>query len=343
MSHALADMKFMSLFSMLFGAGIILLTDKLESTNRPVRRVWYLRLFWLLVFGLIHAWLLWYGDILVYYAIIGFVVFFFRKKSTKFLFRLGLVVFIIPVLFNLFNYSSFDFIPEEDVANIRESWKPTDEKQAKEVATMHGDFSGKVEFRMNQWSEMFVYFFLFLGAWRIMAMMLFGMYFYKKGLITAEKDHAFYKKLFLRCFAFGMIIIIYGIWHNFDKDWTIRDSMFLGSQFNYVGSFFVAISYMALVMWWSKSESFQTAKSLFQKVGKMAFTNYILMSVLCTFFFNVLGFFGAFSRVQQLLVTLIVWVILLLFTHIWFRFFKMGPLEWLWRSLTYLQWVEMKK
>jgi len=342
LSHAFADQKFMSLFSILFGAGTILLTDKLKATERSVRKIWYSRIFWLLVFGLLHAWLLWYGDILVYYSICGCIVFFLRNKSSKFLLRLALVLFFIPVLINLFNYSSYNYIPDENRFAIEAIWHPSDQAQIDEIATFKGDYSARVDHRITEWVGMFIYFFLFMGLWRIMSMMLIGMYLYKMKIITAERDSHFYKRMLTVFFPIGLIFIAYGVWHNFGHGWTAKDSLFLGSQFNYIGSFPMALSYLAVVMLFSKSSGFEGIKALFQKVGKMAFTNYILMSVLCTYYFNSLGFFGSVSRIMQVTMTLAVWAILLLFTHIWFKYFRMGPLEWLWRSLTYWKWASIK-
>ncbi len=342
LSHVFADQKFMSIFSMLFGAGIILLTDKLIATDRPVRRTWYSRIFWLLIFGLMHAWLLWYGDILIYYAIAGCIVFFMRNRSTKFLFRIGIVFFIIPIALNLFNYASYDFIPQENIEEIETIWHPSEAEQQNEVDIYLGNYAGKLKHRMHEWVGMFIYFFLFTGLWRIISMMVFGMYLYKKGIITGARDSSFYKKMCVTCFATGLPIITYGVWHHFNTGWTAQYSLFFGSQFNYVGSFLMALSYLALIMLFSKSQVLEKIKVLFQKVGKMAFTNYILQSVICTFYFNSLGFFGSTTRVMQMVITVVVWIILLLFTHLWFNSFKMGPLEWLWRSLTYWKWARLR-
>ncbi|MEE9371766.1 MAG: DUF418 domain-containing protein [Saprospiraceae bacterium] len=335
-SHFFADLKFMSLFSILFGAGIILLMEKLEGSDKPIKKIWYSRLFWLLMFGLAHAFLIWPGDILVMYAICGFLAYFLRKRSSIFLMRLAIVFFCLPVLLNMVQWLSWDYIPAEAIENINHSWNPETEEIASIVTTYsEGTYMERLHHRVGEYQGIFIFYFLFTGIWRILAMMLFGMYFYKKGALSAEWNTAAYKRLFYISFPLALVIISTGIWFNFDKSWMVQHSMFLGTNFNYVGSLFMAFSYLAIIMLWSKSDMLRGVQSLLQKVGKMAFTNYILMSVLCTTFFNRLGYFGDFSRVNQLFMTIVVWAIIFGFTHLWMARYKMGPLEWIWRSLTY--------
>ena len=99
---------------------------------------------------------------------------------------------------------------------------------------------------------------------------------------------------------------------------------------------------MCIVMLWSQSEILSSAKELLRKVGKMAFTNYILTSLICFLFVFITNLFGEIERIYQFMLTLIVWSILLLFTQLWNKSFRMGPLEWLWRSLTYWKWAKIK-
>ena len=94
-SYLFADQKFMTLFSMLFGAGIVLMTAKAEQSGRPTLGLHYRRMFWLLVIGLMHGYLLWSGDILALYAICGFIVYWFRRWPPRRLLIAGLIVFAV--------------------------------------------------------------------------------------------------------------------------------------------------------------------------------------------------------------------------------------------------------
>ena len=131
----------------------------------------------------------------------------------------------------------------------------------------------------------------------------------------------------------GYLLIGQGINLNFGANWSVEYSMFFGSQWNYIGSFFVAIGYLSIIMLLTK----YFRMSLLSKVGKMAFSNYLLMTIICTtiFYGHGFGLLGQVDRVGQFTIVLITWAFLLLFTWIWLKNFYYGPAEWLWRFLTY--------
>ena len=343
LSHLFADTKFMSLFSILFGAGIILLTDKLKATQRPVRKIWYSRIIWLFIFGFLHMLLIWAGDILMMYAICGFYAFLFKNRTTKFLIRLAIILFIIPISIEAFQGSSWSYFPDEAKDQVLAAWSPSDEKISEQVEYINAaSYSQSISYRIEDYLGLFFYHFVPEGFWRILSMMLFGMYFYKRGIITASKEAGFYKKWIMIFLPLGLLFVICGLIYNFNNQWQLPESMFYGATFNYIGSLFMAVTYMCIVMLWSQSEILSSAKELLQKVGKMAFTNYILTSLICFLFVFITNLFGGIERIYQFMMTLIVWSILLLFTQLWNKSFRMGPLEWLWRSLTYWKWAKIK-
>jgi uncharacterized protein len=170
-------------------------------------------------------------------------------------------------------------------------------------------------------------------------MMLLGMALFKTGIITAEKSRSFYIKMAALCLTFGIVISGLGVLDNFNAGWSLEFSIFFGSIYNYIGSLFTAMGYLALVMLLAKGAAFKGLKIAISNVGRMAFTNYILMSLVCMFVFfgNGFGLYGHVSRVGQMGVTLGVWALLFLFSALWLRKFEMGPLEYLWRRLTYFR------
>jgi uncharacterized protein len=119
--------------------------------------------------------------------------------------------------------------------------------------------------------------------------------------------------------------------------WDVRYSMFLGSIWNYAGSLFVAFAYICKIMILVKSGVFRQLQVVLARVGRMAFSSYILMSLLCTTFFygHGFGYFGKLQRTDQMIVVAAVWVIVVLFANVWMHRYQYGPLEWLWRKLTY--------
>ena len=331
LSHVLADQKFLSIFSMLFGIGILLFSDSIEKKGyRPVR-FYYRRLFWLFSFGLIHGYLFWHGDILVAYAVCGALAFLFRKLSPLVLIALAAIIFFIPA----FNYwlfgSSMEMWPAEAVENLKTSWAPSYEVIQKEITALTGGVASQLKWRIPETFKMQTFIFLIWMGWRAFAMMLLGMALFKLGIFSVGFSKKFYSVAALSALLIGYLLILIGVNKNFDADWSVEYSMFFGSLWNYFGSLFVALGYLAIMMLLTKYFKMR----LLSKVGKMAFTNYLLMTIICTFFFYAMGYFGQVERQGQIFMVLLVWGVLLIFSWLWLKYFNFGPAEWLWRYLTY--------
>ena len=330
-SHVVADQKFMTIFSMLFGVGIILFSDSVEKKGyRPVR-FYYRRLFWLFSFGLIHGYLFWHGDILVAFAVCGALAFLFRNLSPWILLALGLIIFTIPS----FNYwlfgSSMEMWPQDAIDSINQTWSPAPEAIEKEIAALTGGVSSQLIWRIPETFKMQTFVFLIWMGWRAFAMMLIGMAFFKLGVFSVAFSKKFYTILLLITLSLGYALIMYGVNKNFAAGWAVEYSMFIGWQWNYFGSLLVAVGYIALLMLLTK----YFKMSLLAKVGKMAFSNYLLMTVLCTTYFYGFGQFGQMDRLTQIFMVLLIWIFILVFSWVWLRYFYFGPAEWLWRYLTY--------
>ena len=175
-------------------------------------------------------------------------------------------------------------------------------------------------------------------------MMMLGMALYKWGVLSAQRSNKFYTKMILIGLVAGYAIIAVGVSQNFQHDWSMDYSMFIGNQFNYIGSILVALGYIGIIMLICKSDRLIRFKNLFASVGKMAFTNYILMSLIAMFIFygNGLGLFGQVERSVQILIVIAIWVIILIISPLWLKKFRYGPLEWLWRVLSYWRKQPMK-
>ena len=124
LSHIFADQKFMTIFSLLFGAGIILLTTRLEERGQSAWKIHYRRTFWLLVFGLVHAYLFWLGDILVLYAVCALVVYWFRRLSPRWMVAAGLVSLAVPAVMVWFGGATMAYWPPEVYAEMAADWQP---------------------------------------------------------------------------------------------------------------------------------------------------------------------------------------------------------------------------
>ena len=173
--------------------------------------------------------------------------------------------------------------------------------------------------------------------WRAGGLMLVGMAFYKWGILTARSEKSFYRKGLFWGLIIGLPIIIFGLYQNFKMGWTMGYSMYIGSQFNYWGSLFIAFAYICGTMLIAQSNALPWLRERLASVGQMALTNYIAQSVICTLIFFGVGFglFGELERIAQVGVVLAVWLIIILWSKPWLARFRFGPLEWVWRSLTY--------
>lgn len=334
-SHVLADQKFISLFSMLFGVGILVFTQRLENKGTSAAKLHYRRTAWLLVFGLIHGYLFWYGDILYSYAMCGFIIYLFRNLSPRTLYILGLISIAISSLINLATGLSISHLPTEAIAGINESWKPTNELMQQQIKSYTTSWVSAIQHRFEETIFMQSYVFLTTFIWRAGGLMLIGMALYKQGFFTLKHSNRYY---FICASISGLIgigLTLYGIEQNLQHQYSLQFSMFIGSQFNYWGSVFLAFGYANIVMLMVKNHQLVTIQKRLAAVGKMAFTNYILQTVICTTLFYSFGYLGQFSRVEQFVLVMVIWLIQLIISPLWLAHFKFGPLEWLWRSLTY--------
>lgn len=333
-NYIFADTRFMSIFSILFGAGVVLFTRNAEIKGKRAGVLHFKRMFWLLLFGFVHAYFIWSGDILVAYAICGCFIFFLRKKSIRTLLVMSTLLFIIPLTFNLMTYYG---MTSDELESTFAFFHPNPEQIATEIKTMQGSFNEQMTIRLKNAIEFQTFVFLIETFWRTTAMMLLGMILFRKGVLSADKSIKYYKKMVLVGFVPGLILSIIGLNQSYDFEWSGTYVMNIGANYKLISGFFMAIGYIGLVMWFFKKGIFKNLQRRLQSTGRMAFTNYIGMSLICTLIFNGhgLGFFGTFDRLQQFLVVISVWVLILILSPLVLKKYKFGPLEWMWRKLTY--------
>ena len=336
LGHLLADQKFMGIFSMLFGAGIVLLCDRVEVQGGRSAPVYYRRMGWLILFGLLHAHLLWFGDILYSYGMCGLVAYLFRRMRPGRLLLLGALSITMGLGFSLaFGFSMPYWDPHGQ--QMMEAWNPQPEMVEQQLEAYRGSWLDQMSQRVPM--ALFLQFGLFAIAIGPKAggMMLLGMGLFKLGIFSARRSIPFYIGLLLTCGIIGLGTTYFGTIENDRHEWNVKYSFFLGSQFNYMGSILTSVAWVALVMLWCKAPGFGVLRRSFAAVGQMAFTNYIMQTVICTtiFYGHGLGYYGSVERVGQILVVTGVWAFQIVASPIWLRYYRYGPLEWLWRSLTY--------
>jgi uncharacterized protein len=240
---------------------------------------------------------------------------------------------MIYLLFGL----SLPFWPEESVVGLNASWFPGTTQLNEEIQAVTGTLSEQIAHNSEQAFFLETFVFLTLFLWRAGGLMMVGMAFYKWGILTGEKSKSFYTRGLIVSMGIGLPIIIFGLIKNFSENFSVEFSMFLGSQFNYWGSLFVAFGYICIIMLWSKSQMGTNFRSRLSAIGQMALTNYIAQSVIAVLIFHGvgLGLFGEVERTGQILITFGIWIAQFLWSKPWLSNFRFGPLEWLWRSLAY--------
>ncbi|MEO0473627.1 MAG: DUF418 domain-containing protein [Bacteroidota bacterium] len=235
LSHIFADQKFMTIFSILYGAGVVLVTQNAEKRNGKSAGLHYRRTFWLLLIGLIHAHLIWYGDILVPYAICACFVYFFRKVRPSRLLISGLVFLSVHTFIYLMMGWSLPYWPEEAVAGTRAGWLPDAATLEAEIQAFTGGFGERIAHNSTQALMLETVVFLLIFLWRAGGLMLVGMAFFKWGILTAQRSKTFYLRGWVISWAIGLPIVIYGVVQNYAADFSFEYAMFIGSQYNYWG------------------------------------------------------------------------------------------------------------
>jgi len=340
-SHLFADQKFMTIFSILFGVGIVLMAENIEKKGGNPSKVHYKRMLILAVFGLLHAYLLWFGDILFPYALAGMITYTARKKPVKFLFMTAfLSIGFCSVVMFLTSFA-IPLMEEADIQNLLAVWAPTQEMIDKDILVNQASWLGQMEHRNFMASKMQtnVLFYMF----RIVGLMMIGMALFKLDFFGERFSNKRLTISAVIAFALGLVLIITGNQANFDSGWGL-DSMMSGIQSNYWGSILMAYSYMSLLIVFCRSSALMKLKGLLANVGKMALTNYLSHTLICGFIFYGwgLGFYGSFERSDMLLVVIGIWIFQLFFSNFWMSHFRFGPFEWLWRSMTYGKFQPLK-
>jgi uncharacterized protein len=364
-NHLVFEGKMMTIFSMLFGAGLVLMDQRAAARGASVRGVYYRRVLWLLAIGLVHAYLIWSGDILVLYAECGLFLYLFRNRTPRTLIILGISALLLLVPIVLGFAAGIDYMkavtarveaqqkagetPKRFDQRIHDIWtkdvrehvSPTPEERVrdwdKELAIYRGGYAGIVKHRAGE--LVFVHTIVFLLGLGFFAggRMLIGMGLMKLGVFSASRSRRFYATMVALGYGIGLPLMVFdalqSIAHQFSTEYGLHGGLF----YNAFGSIIVAMGHVGLIMLIVQSGSLTWLTRRLAAVGRMALTNYLTHSIVCTTLFYGYGFglYGTINRTGLAGIVLAIWIFQLIVSPIWLRFFRFGPAEWLWRSLTY--------
>ncbi len=345
LSHTFGLSKFMNIFSMMYGAGIALLAGRIETKGLKPAAVHYRRTLILIVVGALHGYLLWSGDILFWYGMCALLVYLFRKSSPRKLVIIAVILLLVPSLLMLVGGISMPYWPPEALEEFRAGWQPGQEVVREELDAYRGGWLDQMSHRAKFTFMLQTFVFSVWAFWRVTGLMLLGMALFKWGVITARRSPKFYLGLAIIGLALGTPIVIYGMIQDIAHGFSVEYSKFFGTQFNYWGGILMSLGYIGLVMLICKGLGPGAAVlKPIGAVGRMAFTNYITQTVICTtiFYGHGFGLVGRLERKEQILVVFAVWIFQLIVSPIWLKYFRFGPLEWAWRSLTYMRAQRMR-
>jgi len=358
---------------MLFGASTILLISKLEKRSNQLSPadVYYRRLMWLLIFGFVNAFmLLWPGDILYSYALCGFFLFPFRNLKAKHLFACGIALMMLSGIKSTRHlYLLKDMRTKGEIALQQEKngIKLTDEqtldkknwqeytdmnntetlrKQAnKQYKVLHKGYFDILKYYKVINEALETINFYNNDFWDILAFFFIGMSFFKWGILSGERSAQFYWAMLLIGYAVGLFLA-YRLIHA-DIITRFDDSKLAGIiriDFYQEKRLFMAMGHLSAVMLLYKYHVADGLLRIFSNVGRMTLTNYLMQSIICSLYFYGYGFkmFGMLQRYQLYYVVVSIWIFQIIFSNVWLQYFKFGPFEWLWRSLTYWKKQPMK-
>src|SRR5262245_16187777 len=329
-----ADGKFITIFAMLLGVSIVMLAGEASDRRVSAWRTHMRRMAVLLVLGLRHAYFCCYGDMLVPLALSGSVAYFGRRFSPGKLLVLGGLVFATAsVLAVALTWSTAQSDPAA-LAAWRAQWTPRPAIINLEIAQYRGGWSEQMAHRVPAALETQTVSFVTRLLWQMTGLMLMGMALFKLAVLSAARSRVFYVRMAILGFGVGILLIALGLWRSHATKWDLLDFVLVSEQLHYWGNLFVALGWVALAMLLCQRG---WALRRVAAVGRMALTNYLLQSVICTtiFYGHGLGLFGRVDRAGQLAIVVGIWAFQLLASPLWLRYFAVGPVEWLTRWLVF--------
>jgi uncharacterized protein len=351
--HFAAEGKFYSLFSLLFGLGLTLLMERIQARGGRFVPLYGRRLLVLLVIGAIHASLIWMGDILLMYALIGFLLILFRKARPRTLLIWAVILIAIPLLFTAAATGLVELgrAMPEGATQIDQAFAQTEAGYAADLARASrvytsGTFLEVTEQRIYDYSSMGLTSFFVLG-FNVLAMFLVGVWFGQRQVFQdLEANRPRFRKLLI----WGLIVGIVGnatyatlimTLPRFNPNWTLL----LATVAQGAGAPLLCLAYLSALALLSLRPGWGARLKVLAPVGQMALTNYLMQSIICTLIFYGygLGLFGKVGPAAGILLTVVIYLIQIPISHWWMKRFRYGPAEWLWRSMTYLKLQPMRR
>jgi uncharacterized protein len=344
-AYVLADGKMRALFTMLFGASLLLITDAAEDRTPGPARVHYARIVWLFGFGMLHAWFVWYGDILVEYAICGAIAFVARSWKPSALAFTAICLIGYDGVQSLVQWHDVTLLqalatgPNPPADAVREWGKvlaevvPNPAAIAQEIRLYRGGLADVFAARAPT-TRLFQLQIIPAALPGTLGFVFLGMLLYRLGFWTGQWSKRAYQRVALTGAAALLLYVpltLAIIAHHFDPVFLP-----LADISTLILRPFLALAYAALLILALDAGVLPWLMARLGAAGRMAFSNYLITSLIMTtiFYGYGLGWFGGFSRAQLYWLVAAQWGLMLLWSRPWLARFRYGPFEWAWRSLS---------
>ena len=345
-----------ALFSILFGAGVILLSSRLEASGRPdAADVFFRRSLLLIGFGLFNAWiLLWDGDILYYYGITALFLYAFRKLPGRTLLSLGVGSLLLGAAWSAIDaansrtaYQQFreaggsaaaERTDEQKQAieawkDKEEKFRPTPEAFAEMRKANSGSYWSALQVRAGQIMH-FQSWWLYRYFFDIFGMMMVGMALFRLGVLTLDVPTRTYIMMTVGGYAVGLTGNIAEARWIMSNDFSMLGYQQAAISYD-ISRLAMTTGHLGLLMLFLRFGILPWLRRSMAAVGRMALTNYLTHSLVALLLFVLLGMWGALERHQLYYIVFAVWAVQLAISPIWLKHYQFGPAEWLWRYLTY--------
>ncbi|BCA60944.1 hypothetical protein HMP09_0178 [Sphingomonas sp. HMP9] len=347
------DGKMRGLFSFLFGASMLLVIDRATVNDEDPAAVHLRRMAWLFVFGVAHLYLLWWGDILAHYALVGAFAFMFARLPVRWLIGVGLACIalqtvelttLVAYAFDLHASAHRPGAAARAIANwqslAEQLGQPSAPSVTHELAVGRGGWRDLVAWRWTHAAGPFAS--LTATGPETLGFMLFGMAGLRSGFLTGEWSRRRYGVIAVTGIGIGWIgyaaIATVDIAHGFNARYVGLSWLALATPLRPS----TIMGYAAAIILVARPGGWLTTRV--SAAGRMAFSNYLGTTVICTTLFYGYGFglYGGLSRAHLYLVVVPIWLLMLLWSKPWLARYRYGPLEWLWRSLSRFAWAPMR-
>lgn len=355
-----------ALFSMLFGASAILLTSRLEQEGRSdAADIYFRRNLWLIGLGMVNAFIfLWWGDILYAYGVIALFVYAFRKMAPKWLLIAGVGALLLGAVWNA--YDTRQVIAKHDAwlpaAAALAAHRPLSQEQQSAITAWEearGEFKSTpaelaeaVQARTSGYGPMFrraatingyvQTWFLYRFFFDIFGMMLIGMALFRLGVLTLERPAKLYWAMLAGGYAVGIAVNVAET--RWVMDHQFSAIAFAQANISYdLGRLAMTIGHLGALLLFVRSGALAWLRRAFAAVGRMAVTNYLTHSVVCAILFVGLKWYNTLERHELYYVVFAIWAAQLVISPLWLKHYRFGPVEWLWRTLTYMKLQPMRR